>query len=75
VLLSQAKTREVHGELVTQGEVLQGELATAAAEEREESKQVEQKGDHRTEILSGSDPTHQPLGPGRGFGEGQANVP
>ena len=31
----------VHGELLAQGEVLQGELAVAAAEEREESKQVE----------------------------------
>jgi hypothetical protein len=33
--------------LVAQGEVLQGELAVAAAEEREESKQVEQEGDHQ----------------------------
>jgi IS5 family transposase len=32
---------------------------------------VEQEGDHRTEILSGSDLTDQRLGPGRGFGEGQ----
>ena len=61
----------VHGELVTQGAVLQGELALAATQEGEETKQVEQKGDHRTEILSGSDLTHQPLSPGRGFGEGQ----
>ena len=30
----------VHGELLAQGEVLQGELALAAAEEREESKQT-----------------------------------
>src|SRR6516165_420190 len=36
----------VHGELVAQGEVLQSELAVAAAEEREESEQVEQRGDH-----------------------------
>ena len=37
----------VHGELVAQGEVLQGELTVAATEEREESKHVEQEGDHR----------------------------
>jgi len=43
----------VHGELVVQGEVLQGEMAVAAAEEREESKQVEQEGDHRAGIVSG----------------------
>ena len=51
----------VHGELVTQGEVLEGELAVAAAEEQEESKQVEPEGDHRSGILSGSEPTDQPL--------------
>jgi hypothetical protein len=61
----------VHGELLAQGEVLEGELPVAAAEEREESKHVEQEGYHRTEILSGSDLTDQRLGPGRGFGEGQ----
>ncbi|MGH7331429.1 MAG: hypothetical protein ACREKS_01530, partial [Candidatus Rokuibacteriota bacterium] len=33
----------VHGELVAQGEVPQGELAVAAAEDQEESKQVEQE--------------------------------
>jgi hypothetical protein len=46
----------------------------AAAEEREESKHVEQEGDHRIEILSGSDLTDQRLGPGRGFGEGQDTI-
>ena len=46
----------------------------AAAEEREESKHVEQEGDHRTEILSGSDLTDQRLGPERGFGEGQGGI-
>src|SRR3989442_2492064 len=61
----------VHGELVAQGQVLEGELAMAAAKEREESK-VEQEGDHRAEILSGSAPTDQRLAAGRGFGEGQA---
>ena len=64
----------VHGELVAQGAVLEGELAMAAAEEREESKQVEQEGDHRAEILSESAPTDQRLATGRGFGEGQPAV-
>ena len=36
----------VHGDLVTQGEVIEGEVAVAAAEEGEETKQVEQQGDH-----------------------------
>jgi len=35
---------------------------------------MEQDGDHRAEILSGSKPTDQPLGCGRSFGEGQSNV-
>jgi hypothetical protein len=39
----------VHGELLAQDEVLQGELAMTAAEEREESKQVEQEGDLRAD--------------------------
>src|SRR2546425_10585970 len=52
----------VHGELVAQGEVLQGELTVAATEEGEESKHVQQEGDHRARILSGSEPTDQPLG-------------
>ena len=57
----------VHGELLAQGEVLEGELAVAAAEEREEAKQVEQEGDHRAGIVSGSEPTDQPLAAGREF--------
>ncbi len=61
----------VHRELVAQGQVLGGELAMAAAEEREKSKQVKQEGDHRAEILSGSAPTDQRLAADRGFGEGQ----
>ena len=65
----------VDDELLAQGEVLQSELAVAAEEEREESKQVEQEGDHRAEILSGSVPTDQRLAAGRGFGEGQAISP
>ena len=40
VQLGSARRPLVHGELVTQGDVLQGELAVAAAEEREESKQT-----------------------------------
>jgi hypothetical protein len=33
--------------LLPQGEVLEGELAVAAAQEREEPEHVEQEGDHR----------------------------
>src|SRR5438094_2619140 len=44
----------------------------AAEQEGEESKQVEQQGDHRAGIVSGSEPTDQPLAADRGFGEGQA---
>ena len=40
----------VHGELVAQGEILEGELAVAAAEEREEAEQVEQRADHETRL-------------------------
>ena len=36
----------VHGDLVTQGEVLEGKVAVAAAEQGEETKQMEQEGDH-----------------------------
>ena len=36
----------VDGELVAQSKVLQGDLTVAAAEHREESKQVEQERDH-----------------------------
>ncbi len=62
----------VHRQLLPQGKVLDRELAVAAEEEREDSKHVEQEGDHRAEILSGSAPTDQRLAAGRGFGEGQA---
>jgi len=47
---------------------------SAAEDEGEESEQVEQEGDHRAEILSGSGPTDQRLAGGRGFGEGQGDV-
>ena len=61
----------VDGQLLPQGEVLEGELAVAAEQELEESKQVEQEKDHRAGIVSGSEPTDQPLAGGCGFGEGQ----
>jgi hypothetical protein len=51
----------VRGELVAQGEFLEGELAVAGAEEREEAEQVEGEGDYRAEIVSGSEPEDQPL--------------
>src|SRR5467141_823738 len=51
----------VDGQLLPQGEVLEGELAVAAAQEREESEQMEQEDDHRARIVSGSEPTDQPL--------------
>ena len=49
-----------HGELLAQGQVLEGELAVAAAEKREEAA-VEQEGDHRAEMISGSVPIDQLL--------------
>ena len=52
----------VHGELLAQGEILEGELPVAAAEEREESEQGEQRADQKTAIVSGSKPRDQPLG-------------
>jgi hypothetical protein len=55
----------VDGQLLPQGEVLEGELAVAAEDEGEESEQMEQQSDHRAEILSGSAPTDQRLGRGR----------
>jgi hypothetical protein len=41
--------------------VLESELAVAAAEERAESEQVEQRADQGTAIVSGSEPKDQPL--------------
>jgi hypothetical protein len=46
-------------------------MAVSAAEEGKQSKQAEQKGDHRAESFSGSAPPDQSLGAGRNFGEGQ----
>jgi len=43
--------------LLTQGEVLDRELAVTAAEEREQAKQVEQESDHRAGIVSGLEQT------------------
>jgi hypothetical protein len=40
------------GDSVTQGEVLEGKVAVAAAEDWEESEKVEQAGDYRAEIVS-----------------------
>ena len=37
----------VDGQLLPQGEVLEGEMVVAAAQEREEPEQVEEEGDHR----------------------------
>jgi hypothetical protein len=61
----------VHGKLLAKGEVLQGELAVAAEEEGHETEQVEQEGDHRAGILSGSGRQINHLRSGRAFGEGQ----
>jgi hypothetical protein len=47
----------VHGELLTQGEVREVELAMVVEEEGEDKKQVEEGSDHRAEILAGSAPT------------------
>jgi hypothetical protein len=37
---------------MTQDKILKGDMAVAAAEDREESEKVEQEGDHRAEIVS-----------------------
>jgi hypothetical protein len=42
-----ARRSLVDSQLLPQGEVLEGELAVAAGQEREEPEQVEQQGDHR----------------------------
>jgi hypothetical protein len=46
-------------------------MAVAAAEDREKSEKVEQEGDHRTEIVSGSGLRDQQLAHWPTFGEGQ----
>jgi hypothetical protein len=52
---------------VAQGEVLEGELAVAAAEEGEEAQQVEQRSDHGTAIVSESAVNDQPISRRTGF--------
>jgi hypothetical protein len=49
----------VDGELLAQGEVLEGEVSMAAEEEREKPKQVKEKGDHHAGIVFGSKPIDQ----------------
>ena len=61
----------VHGELLTQGEVLDRKLAVAAAEEREQAKQVGQESDHRAGLCQDQIRQINDLPAGRGFGEGQ----
>src|SRR5206468_11595966 len=61
----------VDGELVAQGQVLQGDMAVSTVEEGKQSRQAEQEGDHRVEIFSGSASPDQSLGAGRSFGDGQ----
>jgi hypothetical protein len=57
--------------MVAQGEVLQSHLPVAAAEEREEAEQVEQRSDHGARFSSGQGRRSIALATGRGFGEGQ----
>src|SRR5439155_5191227 len=71
--ISRAELRPGHrslvdGELLVQGEVLEGELAVAATKKGQEAKQLEQEGDHRTRMFSGSEPAGQPLPGARNFG-------
>jgi hypothetical protein len=49
----------VNGKLLTQDEVLQGQLTVAAAKEGQETEQVEEEGNHRAGIVSGSEPRDQ----------------
>src|SRR5438132_728770 len=77
--ISRAQLRRGHrslvdGELLVQGEVFEGELAVATAKKGQKAKQLEQEGDHRTRIFSGSEPADQPLPAGLNFGEGQVTM-
>jgi Phage integrase family len=54
--------------LLALGEVPKGEVAVAVAEEREEAKQVEQEGDHRTGSSPGQSRQINHLPAGRSFG-------
>jgi hypothetical protein len=51
----------VDGELLAQGQILDGEPAVATEEDWEKPKQVEQESDHRVRIVSGSALRHQLL--------------
>jgi hypothetical protein len=64
----------VYGKLLSKSEVFKGELLMAAAEEGEETQQVEQEGDHRGGSLFESGRQINQLAPGLGFGEGQADT-
>jgi len=64
----------VYGKLLSKSEVFKGELLMAAAEEGEETQQVEQEGDHRGGSLFESGRQINQLAPGLGFGEGQAQI-
>jgi hypothetical protein len=72
----QAKSRRsrhcslVNGELLAQGQVLEGELSMAAKEEREKPKQVKEEDDHRGGIVFGSEPIDQVLYGRAGFWRG-----
>lgn len=44
----------VHGQLLAQGDALDGELAVAAAEEWEYAQQMKKRGDNQTVILTES---------------------
>jgi len=46
--------------LLTQGKVLDRELAVATAKKGQKAKQLEQESDHRTRIFAGSEPADQP---------------
>jgi hypothetical protein len=58
----------VDDELLTQGEVLEGELTLATEDVGDESKHVKEDSDHRAGIVAGSRPTDQQVD---FFGEGQ----
>jgi hypothetical protein len=49
----------VHRQLLAQGDVFESEPPVAAAEERQESQHVKERGDHGTVILAESRPKHQ----------------
>jgi hypothetical protein len=69
--LGPARSPLVYGELLAQGEVLEGELPVAAAEEREEAKQVKQRADHETGLSPDLSREINSLCAGQGFGERQ----